>query len=214
MKRAKRNFTLLELIIAMAVFGLFAVGMMQFFNTTQNVMITSSGSTEMMDRARTALDMMAGDLSCAWLPAEADGAAATQTVWKDISSDSESFAVVTKRQGKVQDDSGSYSSTKIVSVIYEFNNNKLMYGQKTDTISVSGVNADTDIVDGVAGFRVNAKKSSDAKLPFMVTLELDLYPWDDWVKSDYGNDTGALNKDHIWTFTRIVTIDRGQKTSN
>ncbi len=207
MKRNKRHFTLVELIIAMAVFGLFAVGLMQFFNTTQNVMISSSGMAEMMDRARTALDMMASDITCAVQPAsETSG---TTNVWQ---SGDDSFSVLTKRPGKVQDDSGSYSKTNIAAVVYELSNHRLSYGVKTDASSIGSISADTAIVDGVKDFRVLTNKSSDAALPFMVTLELELYPWDDWVKADYS--ASGIDDKRAWTFTRTVTIDRGQDTSS
>ena len=207
MKRNKRHFTLLELIIAMAVFGLFAVGLMQFFNTTQNVMISSSGMAEMMDRARTALDMMASDIACAVQPAT--GTSSATNVWQ---SNEDSFSVLTKRPGKVQDDGGSYSKTNIAAVAYELSNNRLSYGVKTDATSIGSVPADTAIVDGVKDFRGSTKKSGDAVLPFMVVLELELYPWDDWVKADYS--ASGIDDKRAWTFTRTVTIDRGQNTSS
>ena len=60
----KKPFTLVELLIAMSVLSVFLLGLMQFYTTTEDVMSAGANRTEMFERARVAMDMMANDITC------------------------------------------------------------------------------------------------------------------------------------------------------
>ena len=60
----KLRFTLVELIMAMAVFSILALIMMRFYSSAQQVWSKASQRTEMYNDAHVALDLMARELQC------------------------------------------------------------------------------------------------------------------------------------------------------
>ena len=60
----KLRFTLVELIMAMAVFSIMALIMMRFYSSAQQVWSKASQRTEMYNDAHIALDLMARELQC------------------------------------------------------------------------------------------------------------------------------------------------------
>jgi len=69
--RQRRNpFTLIELSVAMAVFAIMMLVMMQFFSTAQQAWSAASAKSEVYSNARTALDIMTRDLQCAYYAAD------------------------------------------------------------------------------------------------------------------------------------------------
>lgn len=65
-KRKIRQFTLVELLVAMAVFSVIMLVLMQFFNSAQRLWTASANKTEMFENARIAINLMARDLQCAY----------------------------------------------------------------------------------------------------------------------------------------------------
>lgn len=62
----KRLFTLVEVIVSMAVFALLMLGLMQFFSSAQGLWTTTGNQVSTYEEARTAMNMMAADLMCAY----------------------------------------------------------------------------------------------------------------------------------------------------
>ena len=60
----RKPFTLVEVLIAMSVLSVFLLGLMQFYSSTETVLSSGVERTEMFERARIAMDMMANDLTC------------------------------------------------------------------------------------------------------------------------------------------------------
>ena len=60
----KLRFTLVELIMAMAVFSILALIMMRFYSSAQQVWSKASQRTEMYNDAHVALDLMTRELQC------------------------------------------------------------------------------------------------------------------------------------------------------
>lgn len=60
----KLNFTLIELMMAMAIFSLLALSMMGFFNSAQKIWSKSSQRGELYADAHVALDLIARELQC------------------------------------------------------------------------------------------------------------------------------------------------------
>ena len=61
-KRFRHSFTLIELIVAMAVFSLMMMMMMQFFSDTQTLWSRSEEKNNMYADARIAMDLMSSAL--------------------------------------------------------------------------------------------------------------------------------------------------------
>lgn len=69
MKRRKcglKFFTLVEVIVSMAVFAILMLGLMQFFSSAQGLWTSTSNKSISFDEARTAVNMLALDLMCAY----------------------------------------------------------------------------------------------------------------------------------------------------
>lgn len=62
----KRFFTLVEVIVSMAVFAILMLGLMQFFSSAQNLWTRTGSRNVSYDEARTAMNMLATDLMCAY----------------------------------------------------------------------------------------------------------------------------------------------------
>ena len=62
----KRFFTLVEVIVSMAVFAILMLGLMQFFSSAQNLWTSTGNRNVSYDEARTAMNMLAADLMCAY----------------------------------------------------------------------------------------------------------------------------------------------------
>lgn len=66
MKKKNRlfAFTLVEVIVSMAVFAILMLGLMQFFTSAQSLWTTTSNQVSTYEEARTAVNMLADDLLC------------------------------------------------------------------------------------------------------------------------------------------------------
>lgn len=62
----KRLFTLVEVIVSMAVFSILMLGLMQFFSSAQGLWTTTSNQVSSYEEARTATNMIAIDLMSAY----------------------------------------------------------------------------------------------------------------------------------------------------
>ena len=60
-----RRFTLIEIAVAMSIFALLMLILMQIFSATQNVWRTSSGKAETYESARVVLDLLGNGLESA-----------------------------------------------------------------------------------------------------------------------------------------------------
>ena len=60
-----RRFTLIEIAVAMSIFALLMLILMQIFSATQNVWRTSSGKAETYESARVVLDLLGSGLESA-----------------------------------------------------------------------------------------------------------------------------------------------------
>lgn len=64
--KRKSHFTIVELLVAMGVFSILMLALMQFFTGAQQIWQKSSARSELFENARVALDLMATDLQCAY----------------------------------------------------------------------------------------------------------------------------------------------------
>ena len=62
----RRAFTLIELIVSLALFAGVMALLMQYFSSAQRVWMNSSAKSEMFENARVALDLIENDLMCSY----------------------------------------------------------------------------------------------------------------------------------------------------
>jgi len=73
MRKIKKSFfTLLEVLISMGVFSLLMLALMQFFSAAQGVWERTGDKAELFETAKTAMDILASDLACAYYEPDHD----------------------------------------------------------------------------------------------------------------------------------------------
>ena len=201
----KKPFTLVEVLIAMSVLSVFLLGLRQFNTSTETVLSSGVERTEMFERARIAMDMMANDLTCVYY-------SQTDEDLTPFSSGSSSFKVATVRPEKLN----SSAKTNIVGVQYELKSDKLYYSSDpsgdTFDISKASFSNETELVDGVTKFEVRPIDGGFKRLPALVVLRLELVDKKtmDRMKANPGAKSTILNNANQREFRRMVVIDRGQ----
>ena len=203
----KKPFTLVEVLIAMSVLSVFLLGLMQFYTSTETVLSSGMERSEMFERARIAMDMMATDLTCVYYSQTDD----------DITpfdhSQNSYFKVATVRPEKLN----ASAKTNIVGVQYKLESGKLMYSSDPagDTFDVKNATFgnETELVDGVTKFEVRPVYGENFKiLPAIVVLRLELVDKKTMkrMEANPGAKNAILNNADKREFRRMVVIDRGQ----
>jgi len=203
----KKPFTLVEVLIAMSVLSVFLLGLMQFYTSTETVLSSGVERTEMFERARIAMDMMANDLTCVYYSQTDD----------DITpfdhSQNSYFKVATVRPEKLN----TSAKTNIVGVKYELKSGKLYYSSDSagDTFDIKSASfsSETELVDGVTKFEVRPVYGENFKLlPALVVLRMELVDKKTMnrMEANPGAKTAILNNANKREFRRMVVIDRGQ----
>ena len=204
----KKPFTLVEVLIAMSVLSVFLLGLMQFYSSTETVLSSGVERTEMFERARIAMDMMANDLTCVYY-------SQTDDDLTPIDIQSSSFKVSTVRPEKLN----TTAKTTIVGVKYEWNKSKqsLVYSYDgagdTFDISKSNPNIDTELVEGVSDFNVKAYYGNGfTVLPALVVIRMELVDSKTLrrIKANPSGKEAILKNANKREFRRMVVIDRGQ----
>jgi len=204
----RKPFTLVELLIAMSVLSVFMLGLMQFFSTTESVLSAGANRTEMFERARIAMDMMANDLTCVYY---------SQTDKNMIPFDctDHSFKVATVRPDKLDPS----AKTNIIGVEYKWDSGKheLKYATSDkDMFSIDGdVGSEKTLIDGVWDFQVKVLEKSkhvESGLPNSVLITMTLVDRKTLkrLESNSGLNVDKMSADKR-EFRRIVIIDRGQR---
>lgn len=73
LKKRMQKFTIVEVVVAMAVFSILMLLVMQIFGSLQNVWTTTSKGTQTAQNANIIMNMIANDLQSAYYDIEADG---------------------------------------------------------------------------------------------------------------------------------------------
>ena len=205
----KKPFTLVEVLIAMSVLSVFLLGLMQFYSSTETVLSSGLEKTEMFERARIAMDMMATDLTCVYYSQSDHELTPFQC------SENSYFEVSTVRPEKLN----SEAKTNIVGVKYEWNKSKqtLVYSSDGtgDTFNIKDAsfgNA-TDLVEGVTDFSVKPYYGENHKiLPALVVIQMELIDSKTLrrIKANSSAKDAILKNANKREFRRMVVIDRGQ----
>ena len=214
----KKPFTLVEVLIAMSVLSVFLLGLMQFYSSTETVLSSGVERTEMFERARIAMDMMATDLTCIYYSqTEAD------KDQKTFDSSSSSFKVVTIRPEKLNKTS---AMTNIVAVQYSLESEDqdpgeektgtkslfYSYNEQGDNFSLKNVSFGnkTELVEGVTDFVIKPIYSKHCDvLPGVVIISMKIID-SKTLKRKKANPQLKIDESKTREFRRTVVIDRGQ----
>ena len=204
----RKPFTLVEVLIAMSVLSVFLLGLMQFYSSTENVLSSGVERTEMFERARIAMDMMANDLTCVYYSQTDDDLTPFEY------SENSYFQVSTVRPEKLNTD----AKTNIVGAKYSWNTSKqtLVYSYSDkDTFDVKGATFgnDTELVEGVTDFSVKPYYGDGKKiLPSLVVIRMELVDSKTVrrIRANASAKEAILKNANKREFRRMVVIDRGQ----
>ena len=204
----RKPFTLVEVLIAMSVLSVFLLGLMQFYSSTETVLSSGVERTEMFERARIAMDMMANDLTCIYYSQTDDDLTPFEY------SENSYFQVSTIRPEKLNVD----AKTNIVGAKYAWNTSKqtLIYSYSDkDTFDVKGATfgSDTELVEGVTDFSVKPYYGDGKKiLPSLVVIRMELVDSKTIrrIQANTSAKEAILKNANKREFRRMVVIDRGQ----
>lgn len=205
----KKPFTLVEVLIAMSVLSVFLLGLMQFYASTETVLNSGVERTEMFERARIAMDMMANDLTCVYYSQTDDDL----TPFKY--GENSYFEASTVRPEKII----TSAKTNIIGVRYQLDSSKntLSYSYDTggDTFDVSKATFgnQTELVEGVTKFEVKPVYGENFKvLPALVVIRMELVDKKtiNRIQANPSDKTAILKNAYKREFRRMVVIDRGQ----
>ena len=204
----KKPFTLVEVLIAMSVLSVFLLGLMQFYTSTETVLSSGVERTEMFERARIAMDMMANDLTCIYYSQTDDDLTPFEY------SENSYFQVSTIRPEKLNTE----AKTNIVGAKYSWNTSKqtLVYSYSDkDTFDVKSATFgnDTELVEGVTDFSVKPYYGNGKKiLPSLVVIRMELVDSKTLrrIQANASAKEAILKNANKREFRRMVVIDRGQ----
>ena len=206
----KKPFTLVELLIAMSVLSVFLLGLMQFYTTTEDVMSAGANRTEMFERARVAMDMMANDITCMYY-------SQTDKDIKPFVPVANGFRVATVRPEKLQ----SSAKTSIVGAQYSWDagSRKLTYasdGKDVFSVKDASFGGAETLVEGVTDFSVTANVQSGSNIPDTVLIRMELVDGKTLkrLEANAGSEAAILKAANKREFRRLVVIDRGQPKPN
>lgn len=201
----KKPFTLVELLIAMSVLSVFLLGLMQFYTTTEDVMSAGANRTEMFERARVAMDMMANDITCMYY-------SQTDKDMKPFVPVANGFRVATVRPEKLQ----SSAKTSIIGAQYKWDSGsrKLTYASdgKDYFSAAKDIAGGETLVEGVTDFSVTTNTQSGLTIPDTVLIRMELVDSKTLkrLEANAGSEAAILKVANKREFRRLVVVDRGQ----
>lgn len=203
----KKPFTLVELLIAMSVLSVFLLGLMQFYTTTEDVMSAGANRTELFERARVAMDMMANDITCMYY-------SQTDKSMSPFEYTGTSFKVATVRPEKLQ----TSAKTSIVGAQYSWDagSRKLNYasdGKDVFSVKDASFGGSETLVEGVTDFSVTANIQSGSNIPDTVLIRMELVDGKTLkrLEANAGSEADILKAANKREFRRLVVVDRGQR---
>ena len=204
----KKPFTLVEVLVAMSILSVFLLGLMQFYSSTESMLSAGIERTEMFERARIAMDMMANDLVCAYY------SQSSKQKSKSIVADGSTLKIATVRPEKLD-----AAKTNVVGVKYVWDDNKrsldYTFDKKGDNFDISKPfkeeSKKAHLVEGVSKFEVEAFAKNSDTLPALVVIRMELV--DARTMRRYKankNNEEILKNAPTREFRRMIIIDRGQ----
>ena len=227
-----RRFTLIEIAVAMSIFALLMLILMQIFSATQNVWRTSSGKAETYESARVVLDLLGNGLESAIRTNSSTG----EKFYYNKTTDKTELWFPTMTATRLGSDTIS-GEAEYYFILTDINNNlgTLKFGYAKDT-SVdtptkldfrTATNAHSSLteegipmLENVYEFKIDAFSkdstgqlqylSSDTvtELPSAVIVTLKVLDNDERTKTRFSNAASAADREALLrTFRRIIYVN-------
>ena len=228
-----RRFTLIEIAVAMSIFALLMLILMQIFSATQNVWRTSSGKAETYESARVVLDLLGNGLESAIRTNSSTG----EKFYYNKTTDKTELWFPTMTATRLGSDTIS-GEAEYYFILTDINNNlgTLKFGYARDT-SLTGGNLDfrtnanahisldtgtTNLIpmlENVYEFKIDAfskdsagqlqylSSSTVTELPSAVIVTLKVLDNDERTKTRFNAASAADREALLRTFRRIIYVN-------
>lgn len=227
-----RRFTLIEIAVAMSIFALLMLILMQIFSATQNVWRTSSGKAETYESARVVLDLLGNGLESAIRTNSSTG----EKFYYNKTTDKTELWFPTMTATRLGSDTIS-GEAEYYFILTDINNNlgTLKFGYARDT-SLTGGNLDfrtnanahstldtgTNLIpmlENVYEFKIDAfskdstgqlqylSSSTVTELPAAVIVTLKVLDNDERTKTRFNAASDADREALLRTFRRIIYVN-------
>lgn len=231
-----RRFTLIEIAVAMSIFALLMLILMQIFSATQNVWRTSSGKAETYESARVVLDLLGSGLESAIRTNSSTG----EKFYYNKTTDKTELWFPTMTATRLGSDTIS-GEAEYYFILTDINNNlgTLKFGYARDT-SLTGGNLDfrtnanahstldmgagttnpIPMLENVYEFKIDAFSKDSAgqlqylssdtvtELPSAVIVTLKVLDNDERTKTRFSNAASAADREALLrTFRRIIYVN-------
>ena len=226
-----RRFTLIEIAVAMSIFALLMLILMQIFSATQNVWRTSSGKAETYESARVVLDLLGNGLESAIRTNSSTG----EKFYYNKTTDKTELWFPTMTATRLGSDTIS-GEAEYYFILTDINNNlgTLKFGYARDT-SLTGGNLDfrtnanahsslteegIPMLENVYEFKIDAFSKDSAgqlqylssdtvtELPSAVIVTLKVLDNDERTKTRFSNAASDADREALLrTFRRIIYVN-------
>lgn len=230
-----RRFTLIEIAVAMSIFALLMLILMQIFSATQNVWRTSSGKAETYESARVVLDLLGNGLESAIRTNSSTG----EKFYYNKTTDKTELWFPTMTATRLGSDTIS-GEAEYYFILTDINNNlgTLKFGYARDT-SLTGGNLDfrtnanahstldmgagttnpIPMLENVYEFKIDAFSKDSAgqlqylssdtvtELPSAVIVTLKVLDNDERTKTRFNAASAADREALLRTFRRIIYVN-------
>lgn len=227
-----KRFTLIEIAVAMSIFALLMLILMQIFSATQNVWRTSSGKAETYESARVVLDLLGNGLESAIRTNSSTG----EKFYYNKTTDKTELWFPTMTATRLGSDTIS-GEAEYYFILTDINNNlgTLKFGYAKDT-SVdtptkldfrTATNAHSSLteegipmLENVYEFKIDAfskdsagqlqylSSSTVTELPSAVIVTLKVLDNDERTKTRFSNAASAADREALLrTFRRIIYVN-------
>lgn len=231
-----RRFTLIEIAVAMSIFALLMLILMQIFSATQNVWRTSSGKAETYESARVVLDLLGNGLESAIRTNSSTG----EKFYYNKTTDKTELWFPTMTATRLGSDTIS-GEAEYYFILTDINNNlgTLKFGYAKDTSVDTSVDTPTKLdfrtktnahsslteegipmLENVYEFKIDAfskdsagqlqylSSSTVTELPSAVIVTLKVLDNDERTKTRFSNAASAADREALLrTFRRIIYVN-------
>ena len=227
-----RRFTLIEIAVAMSIFALLMLILMQIFSATQNVWRTSSGKAETYESARVVLDLLGNGLESAIRTNSSTG----EKFYYNKTTDKTELWFPTMTATRLGSDTIS-GEAEYYFILTDINNNlgTLKFGYAKDTSVDSSTKLDfrtatnahsslteegIPMLENVYEFKIDAFSKDSAgqlqylssdtvtELPSAVIVTLKVLDNDERTKTRFSNAASADDREALLrTFRRIIYVN-------
>ena len=230
-KRSSR-FTLVELMLAMSIFAVLMLILMQIFGSTQDVWRKTGSKADSYESVRTVMNLVEADLASAFYsPSNSSFFYFTNT--KPTSGKDTVLWFPTRKDYLIRESSGQKSlvveaayrlepsytagTKQLYNLYYSItdDSDSTNYNYRSSATAYSSINGtDYLLLENVCNFEINPiskgfslySQGKLPNLPYVVEIKIEVIDDDGLAKKQY-----ETSNDPVRTFRRFITIDQGQE---